>query len=74
MRLSAKIVKWDHVEALVNIWEIIREIPSLIYGSIVGRFRRHSCDLNNNLDTYIGVMTNVEQLADEELGRKIDSV
>ena len=72
--LSAKIVKWDHAEALVKIWEIFWEIPSLIDGSFVGRFMRHSCDLNNDLDTYIGVMSNVEQLADEELGRKIDSV
>ena len=72
--LSTKTVKWDHAEALVKIWEIFREIPSLIDGSFVGRFTRHSCDLNNNLDTYIGVMTNVEQLADEELGRKIDSI
>ena len=72
--LSVKIAKWDHVEALVKIWEIFREIPSLIDGSFVGRFTRHSCDLNNDLDTYIGVMTNVEQLADEELGRKIDFV
>ena len=72
--LSTKTVKWDHVEALVKIWEIFWEIPSLIDGSFVGRFTRHSCDLNNDLDTYIGVMTNVEQLADEELGRKIVSV
>jgi hypothetical protein len=72
--LSVKIAKWDHIEALVKIWEILREIPFLIDGSFVGRFTRHSCDLNNDLDTYIRVMTNVEQLADEELGRKIDSV
>ena len=72
--LSTKTVKWDHVEALVKIWEIFRKIPSLIDGSFVGRFTRHSCDLNNDLDTYIGVMTNVEQLADKELGRKIDSL
>jgi len=72
--LSTKTVKWDHDEALVKIWEIFWEIPSLIDGSFVGRFTRHSCDLNNYLDTYIGVMTNVEQLADEELGRKIDSI
>ena len=72
--LSTKTVKWDHDEALVKIWEIFWEIPSLIDGSFVGRFTRHSCDLNNDLDTYIGVMTNVEQLADEELGRKIDSI
>jgi len=72
--LSTKTIKWDLVEALVKIWEIFQEIPSLIDGSFVGRFARHSCDLNNDLDTYIGVMTNVEQLADEELGRKIDSI
>ena len=58
----------------MKIWEIFQEIPSLIDGSFVSRFTRHSCDLNNDLDTYIGVMTNVEQLADEELGRKIDSI
>ena len=69
--LSTKTVKWDHVEALVKIWEIFREIPSLIDGSFVGRFTRHSCNLNNDLNTYIGVMTNVEQLADKELGRKM---
>ena len=46
----------------------------MIDGSFVGCFTRHSCDLNNDLDTYIGVMTNVEQLSDEELGRKIDSI
>ena len=74
LSLGTKIVKWDHVEALVKIWEIIREIPSLMDGSFVGRYTRHSGDLNNDLDTYIGVMMNVEQLADEELGRKIDSV
>ena len=75
--LIAKIVKWDHIEALVKIWEIFREIPSLVDGSFVGRFttRHSSCrELNNDLDTYIGVMTNVEQLADKELGKKIDSV
>jgi hypothetical protein len=55
----------------VKILEIFREIPSLIDGSFVGRFTRHSCDLNNDLDTYIGVMTNVDQLADKELGRKM---
>jgi len=72
--LSTKTVKWDHVEALVKIWEIFQEIPSLIDGSCVGRITRHSYDLSNDLATYIGVMTNVEQLSDEELGRKIDSV
>ena len=36
--LSTKTVKWDHAEALVKIWEIFREIPSLIDGSFVGRF------------------------------------
>jgi hypothetical protein len=35
---------------------------------------RQSNNLNNDLDTYIGVMTNIEELADEELGRKLDSV
>jgi hypothetical protein len=70
----ARTVKWSHIEALVKIWEIFREIPSLVDGSFVGHFTRHSCDLKNDLDTYNGVMTNVEQLADEELGRKIDSV
>ncbi len=51
--LSAKIVKWDHVKALVKVWEIYREIPSLIDDSFVGRFTRHICDLSNDLDTYI---------------------
>jgi hypothetical protein len=31
-------------------------------------------ELNNDLDTYIGVMTNVEGLANEELGRRVDSI
>ncbi len=46
----------------------------MVDGCFVSRFTRHSYDLNNDLDTYIGVMTNVEQHLDEELGRKIDSV
>jgi len=52
--LSTKTVKWDHVKALVKIWEIFWEIPSLIDDSFVGRFTRHSCDLNNDLIPTLG--------------------
>jgi hypothetical protein len=69
-----RVYKWGHAEALVKIWELFRGIPTLVDGSFVGRYMRPSNELNNDLDTFIGIMTSVEQLADEELGRKIESI
>ncbi len=68
------ISKWNLVEALVKIWDLFHEIPSLVDGSFVGCFTRQTNEQNNNLNTYIGVMTNIKQLADKELGQKIDSI
>lgn len=74
LQITTKTTKWKHAEFLIKIWLIFREIPSLVDGSFVGRFTRRSNELNHDLDTYIGVMTDIEELADEELGRKINSI
>ena len=60
-----KTTKWTHAEALVKIWLIFHEIPSLVDDSFVGCFTRQSNELNHDLDTYINVMTNIEELAEE---------
>ena len=66
---SQKVTKWSHSEALIKIWLIICEIYSLVDGSFVGRFTR-----SHDLDTYIGVMTEIEEHAGDELGRKISTM
>jgi hypothetical protein len=71
---TQRVMKWSHVEALKKIWVLFCEIPSLVDGSFVGCFTRQNNKLNNDLNTYIGVMTNIEQLVDKELGQKIDSL
>ncbi len=71
---TKKTMKWAHAEALIKIWLIFCKIRSLVDGSFAVRFTRQSNELNHDLDTYIGVMTGIEELAEEELGRKINSI
>ena len=71
---SRKTAKWAHAEALVKIWLIFHEIPSLVDGSFVGRFKRQINKLNHDYDIYISVMTSIEKLTNKELGRKINSI
>jgi hypothetical protein len=56
---TQRVNKWGHAEALVKIWELFREIPTLVDGSFVGRYTRLSNELNNDLDTFIGIMTSI---------------
>ena len=63
--------KCEHAEVLVNIFTLIKKIPSLMDGSVFGRTTRLS---NVNLDLYIRAMDQVEDQAEAEVAKKKSTV